>query len=148
MIWSSNVEQNQYFVVQIIGQLQYLGKKAIGRGQPQCDITKAGIVPCNILYFPHLEHRCQAVKRLAKIFGDVAQHCNSSWKKLYGDMMNALLQNNTHGKHGASCPAVEWLPAYWFIKHLTIWYKLYQIPTLVNFLLTKRHLEICCLNTH
>ena len=112
MIWSSNVEQNQYFVVQIIGQFQYLGKKAIGRGQPQCDISKAGIVPCNILYFPHLEHRCQAVKRLAKIFADVAQHCNSSWKKLYGDMMNALLQNNTHGKHGASCPAVEWLPAY------------------------------------
>ena len=67
MKWSKNVDQNIYYVEQIFGQFQFLGKKAIVRGQPQCDVSKAGIVPCNLLHFPHTEHRCQLIKRTAKV---------------------------------------------------------------------------------
>ena len=78
-------------------------------------MRKAGVVPCNFLYFPHKvrhyqinlvqeiisiyvqclrilllkhkalflqEHRCQLVKRMARIFADVAKHCNKAWTQV------------------------------------------------------------------
>jgi hypothetical protein len=108
--WASGNKNLQIqYVNEIFKQFATLGKSALARSGPSCDPKLAGVVPCNILYFPHTEHRCQAVKRMAKVFHDVAQHCNSSWKTLFGGKMNYLLQNNKSGKHGAACERVVWL---------------------------------------
>jgi hypothetical protein len=109
MEWSQYKETNKRYVNEIFTQFATLGKSALARSGPACDARKAGVVPCNFLYFPHKEHRCQLVKRMAKIFADVVKHCNTAWKTQYGNMMNYLLQQNKSGKQGAACDKVKWL---------------------------------------
>jgi len=86
-----------------------LGKAALARALNQCDVKKAGVVPCNLLYFPHSEHRCQLVQRLEKVYDDVSQHCNAAWKNTFGGKMQTLLTNNMAGKGGNACPDITWL---------------------------------------
>ena len=108
--WATgNKDLQIQYVNEIFAQFAKLGKSALARSGPSCDAKLAGVVPCKLLYFPHPEHRCQLVKRMAKIFADVAQHCNSSWQSLFGQKMNYLLQNNKSGKQGAACERVKWL---------------------------------------
>lgn len=109
MEWSTYKDTNKRYVSEIFKQFATLGKSALARSGPMCDPRMAGVVPCTLLYFPHKEHRCQLVKRMAKIFADVAKHCNNAWKTQYGQMMNYLLQQNRAGKQGAACEKVIWL---------------------------------------
>ena len=109
MTWSSAKAVNQGYVKTIFGQFATLGKSALARSGPMCDPKKAGVVPCKYLYFPHTEHRCQLVKRTARIFNDVLKHCNTAWKEKYGAMMNYMLQTNKSGKDGKACEKVKWL---------------------------------------
>merc|ERR1712228_52391 len=109
MTWANYKDTQIKYVTEIFTQFATLGKSALARSAASCDPKTAGVVPCNFLYFPHNEHRCQLVKRLAKIFADVAKNCNQAWKTQYGSKMNYLLQNNKSGKQGKACERVVWL---------------------------------------
>ena len=107
--WSTHVVKNTNFVKDILRQFATFGHASLTRGQPQCDEKKAGVVPCNLLYFPHSEHRCQLIKRLQRIFEYVKKSCNPAWVGLFQPKMNFLLQNNKYGKQRGACGQVEWL---------------------------------------
>ena len=109
MKWSQAKTTSENYTKAILKEFQYLGHQAIARAGPQCNLQKAGVVDCKKLWFPKSEHRCQQVKRLKRIFDDVASECNAPWNSKFGNMMNFLLQNNDSGKNGADCPHVEWL---------------------------------------
>jgi hypothetical protein len=108
MEWSSNKVLFSNLVKQVMDEFAALGKAALARALNQCDVKKAGVVPCNILYFPHTDHRCQMVQRLEKVYQDVSKHCNAAWKSNFGGKINQLVVNNKN-KKGAACPAVDWL---------------------------------------
>merc|ERR1711893_133879 len=105
--WTSNPGVAQNYMSRIVTEFQYLGQQVLARNSAQCDLNKAGAVKCSLLYFPHTEHRCQLVQRLAAIYEDVAANCNMAWERKYGDMMNYLLANNQYGRKGAACEPVE-----------------------------------------
>lgn len=108
--WGYDKSTAQKYVTNIFAQFSTLGKSAaLARAGPSCDEKLAGKVPCKLLYFPHTEHRCQLVKRMASIFADVTQHCNAAWKNIYGPQMNWLLRWNQKGKQDGVCDAVRWL---------------------------------------
>ena len=109
MKWAQNRVTNENYIRMIIKEFQYLGKSAIARSGPQCDLDKAGVIDCNLLYFPKSEHRCQWVKRLNRIYDDVSENCNTAWKAKFGKMMNYLLQNNQSGKQNQPCEFVDFL---------------------------------------
>jgi len=109
MKWSQAKTTSENYTKAILKEFQYLGHQAIARTGPQCNLAKAGVVDCKKLYFPKTEHRCQQVKRLKRIFDDVASECNPQWNQKFGKMMNFLLQNNDTGKGGADCPYIDWL---------------------------------------
>jgi len=109
MKWATNKVTNENYVRAIIKEFQNLGKAAIARAGPACNLEKAGVVDCNLLFFPHKEHRCQLIKRLNRVYQDVATECNTAWADKFGKMMNYLLQNNQSGKQGAPCETVEFL---------------------------------------
>jgi len=95
-------------VEKIMEEFGNLGKAVLQRSAA-CDVSKAGAVPCKLLYFPHDDTRCQFVQRLEKVYNDVAAHCNSQWKNNFGGMVSSLVQNNRSGKQGAACAPVKWL---------------------------------------
>ena len=109
MEWSLNPTLNINLSKQILTEFASLGKRVLGRGANMCNPEKAGAVPCNLLYFPHSDHRCQIVQRLGKIFDDVAMNCNADWRRIYGDKMNTLIQNNQSGRQNKPCEDVKWL---------------------------------------
>ena len=109
MKWSQNRVTNENNVKQLLKEFQFLGKSAIARSGPQCNLEEAGKVDCNLLYFPHTELRCQLVQRIKRVYDAVSSNCNNSWKAQFGAMINSLLQNNQSGKKGAPCDPVEWL---------------------------------------
>ena len=109
MKWSANKITNENYIRTIVKEFQHLGKSAIARSGPQCDLEKAGVVDCTILYLPHYEHRCQSIQRINRIYKDVALNCNTAWKAKFGKMMNYLLQQNQSGKQGSPCDPIEWL---------------------------------------
>ena len=43
-------------------------KAALTRSNQQCDMRRAGVVDCSLLYFPHSEARCQLIKRLSRVY--------------------------------------------------------------------------------
>jgi len=109
MTWSTNPTVFSNLVRQIMDEFADLGKAALARSIQQCDIKKAGVVPCKLLYFPHTDHRCQLIQRLNKVYADIAMHCNNDWKSTYGGKMQTLMQHNMRYKGGAACPSVNYL---------------------------------------
>lgn len=108
MTWSKNPSVYSNLVKQIMDEFADLGKAALARSLDQCDVSKAGVVPCNLLYFPHSEHRCQMVQRLSRVYDDIAKHCNPAWQANFGGKVATLLNNN-QDKAGAPCPTVNYL---------------------------------------
>ena len=53
MKWATNKVTNENYVRAIIKEFQNLGKAAIARAGPACNLEKAGVVDCNLLFFPH-----------------------------------------------------------------------------------------------
>merc|ERR1711979_33702 len=109
MKWSQARVTSENYTRALLKEFQYLGQQAIARSGPACNLKKAGVVDCKKLYFPKTEHRCQQVKRLKRIYDDIASECNTQWNLKFGNMMNFLLQNNDSGKQGADCPPIDWL---------------------------------------
>jgi len=110
MQWTTNPALSQRYTEALLTEFQYLGQAVLARTQAKCDLTKAGAVRCNLLYFPHDNKRCQLVKRLGKIYEAVAENCNTAWETKYGDMVNYLIANNQAGVDGAPCEPTVYLP--------------------------------------
>jgi len=108
MKWSKEPELYSNMATQLLTEFSRLGKAALGRSVQQCDMEKAGIVPCKLLYFPHSEPRCQLIQRLNKVYQDIALFCNHDWQRVFGGKMATLLSNNQSFKGGA-CPPVKYL---------------------------------------
>lgn len=66
--WAGKVFSGVQKLFQLLTEFSRLGKAALGRSVQQCDMEKAGIVPCKLLYFPHSEPRCQLIQRLNKVY--------------------------------------------------------------------------------
>jgi hypothetical protein len=110
MQWTTNPALNQQYTKALLTEFQYLGQAVLVRTQAKCDLTKAGAVPCSLLYFPHDNKRCQLVKRLGKIYEAVAMHCNTAWETKYGDMVNYMIANNQDAGNGDACDPTVYLP--------------------------------------
>lgn len=110
MKWSQNVVTNSQYVSSLLKEFQFLGKSALARAGPTCNLKLAGIVPCKLLFFPETDHRCELVRRLEPVFTEVSKNCNDAWSQKYGSMINYLLQHNQSGKGGVACPNPEMLP--------------------------------------
>ena len=82
MKWSKNPRLYSGLVQQLMTEFSKLGKMALARSSPQCNMEKAGVVPCKILYFPHAEHRCQLIQRLNRVYLGVARYIKKSAKNL------------------------------------------------------------------
>ena len=80
MRWSKNPRLYSGLVEQLMTEFSKLGKMALARSSPQCNMEKAGVVPCKILYFPHAEHRCQLIQRLNRVYLGVARYIKKSVK--------------------------------------------------------------------
>ena len=80
MKWSKNPRLYSGLVEQLMTEFSKLGKMALARSSPQCNMEKAGVVPCKILYFPHAEHRCQLIQRLNRVYLGVARYIKKSAK--------------------------------------------------------------------
>ena len=51
----------------LVEEFQNLGKSVLTRNAPMCDMTKAGLIDCKYLVFPHSDHRCTMVRRIKKV---------------------------------------------------------------------------------
>lgn len=111
MKWVSKMqkERNLKWLNTLFTEFQSLGKSVLVRQQPSCDTTVAGKIDCKLLYFPETDHRCQLVQRIEKVFLAIAQSCNASWIKKYGDLVDKVAYDNQAYKQGLPCPDVEWL---------------------------------------
>lgn len=102
---ANNIKAARY----IFTEFTNLGKAVLVRQGPQCDLDKAGRIPCNLLYWPHNEHRCQLVQRIEAIYKVVAQNCNPLWRAKFGKYMDTLMRDNAKYKASLPCPEVEYL---------------------------------------
>lgn len=111
MQWLSNAikSSNIKAIRDLFSEFHNLGKAVLARQAPQCDQSQAGRVECSLLYFPTTEHRCQLMQRIEKVYNEVANDCNPSWKQKFGGLMDKLLMDNKKYKKGLPCPEVVYL---------------------------------------
>ena len=51
----------------LMEEFQRLGRAVLTRSGPACDLSKAGKIDCRRLHFPKNEHKCQMIRRIAKV---------------------------------------------------------------------------------
>merc|ERR1712227_1125082 len=111
MNWLNNSvrEKNIKALRTLFAEFQNLGRAVLVRQGPSCNLDKAGRIPCNLLYFPINEHRCQLTKRIEAVFKVVADNCNSAWVAKFGALVDTMVTDNAKYKKGLPCPETQFL---------------------------------------
>ncbi|CBY31634.1 unnamed protein product [Oikopleura dioica] len=86
----------------LAAQIGHLGQQ-LQRGQPACDLHKAGRVPCDLLDLSRDEEGCQIVQRLVTLLVYISDSCNEAWIKKY-DAYVQELEIAAQPADGSECP--------------------------------------------